>query len=230
VLQIWVNNEWCRTKNTMVHKFHFKVTVRLFPIIVIEKPDPLILFSRQWQPLMQRGASAFLCILRPRFLLAMLRFSSLRMFLSCEAFFLYVEIFVNFLLMNFAVAISLTACASIIIGTFLRDVIEAFSVLRSVFDSWQSLFFNLKNMPRIIRRTCLSISQSVASEAIELFVLCPFQLSGLSRCPIVFECLLRLRQKVIRIIGSITSCKLLRPVVLANFQDCFGFVWQCKAG
>jgi hypothetical protein len=67
------------------------------------------------------------------------------MFLSCKAFFLHLRVFVSLLLMNFAVAIALTACASIVIGAFLRDsflhrgfgwlliVIEAFSVLRS---SW----------------------------------------------------------------------------------------------
>ena len=112
-------------KTRWSNKFHFMVTIS---IIVIEKADPLILFSRQSTA---KCASAFLCILR--FLLAKLRFSSLRMFLSREAFSLYLEVFVNFLLMNFAVAISLTACASIIIGAFLRNVIEAFSVLRS---SW----------------------------------------------------------------------------------------------
>jgi len=62
--------------------------------------------------------------------------------------------------------------------------------------------FNLKIMLRIIRRTCLSISQSVASEAIGLFVLCPFQLSGLSRCPIVFEYLPPSFRVIILVISS----------------------------
>jgi len=160
-----------------------------------------------WQPLIQKGASAFLCILR--FLLAMLRFASLRMFLSCEAFFLYLGVFVNFLLINsqlpflkvsrlmaldwydgLCVLLLLLLSKEFLFALWFwlvvnsdRSVQCSAVVLVVCLIHGKASFFNLnlKNMPEIIiRRTCLSMSQSVASEAIEVFVLFNFNLVGLA--------------------------------------------------
>jgi len=50
MLKSWLDDitrSGAELKTRWFNKFHFKVTIRLFPIIVIEKADPLILFSRQ---------------------------------------------------------------------------------------------------------------------------------------------------------------------------------------